>query len=441
MRFTRLVIETEEQTVSLNLHRRLTVVSGVDERVRTGLIGELVGGLTAQRRGLRLDVETSDGRHLTVERPTNGDDTVRNGDDGSDLTEEFRTADGTVDLLDGHGLDLENAVQTMYVDRSRLAASATRNETVQRLAELDQTELWSCAARVRITDEQYETLNSGMGEASENAEVVARIEDRHHALIGVLDFHRRLRRHTASVAGVAMLAALIVTRVDPTMALPILGIGAAALAATFVYRARVEAAERSERKALAEAGAKSYLGFMVQRVDGMLAGNDDRKRMHDLADDHRAAAMRWTQLVGDVTVEWALAHHEEIEAASHLRRQLRSLSQVSTTAPELDEDIADLAHALHGHLGRVRHVGVHREAFPLILDDPFIDLPSSTRLALLELIARAAGVSQVIVLTEQEDVATWARLEALTGEVALVEPRTDVHPTSSTPASATNLAV
>lgn len=432
MRFTRLVIESEQQTVSLSLHRRLTVVAGVDERVRTGLIGELIGGLTPQRRGLRLNVEASDGRHLTVERPANGADTVHDDADDTEVTEEFRTATGAVDLLEGHGLDLRSAVQTMYVDRDRLAASDQRDETVNRLAELDQTELWSCAARVRITDEQYEALKSGLGQANEDAEVVARIEDRHHALIGVLEFHRRLRRLTALVALVSMLAAVIVTRVDPAMALPILGIGAAALAATFVYRARVEAAERSERKALADAGAKSYLGFMVQRVDGMMAGNDDRKRMSALADDHRTAAMRWTQLVGDVTVDWALTHHEEIESASHLRRQLRSLSQVSSTAPELDEQIADLAHALHGHLGRVRHVGVHREAFPLILDDPFIDLPSSTRLALLELIARAAGVSQVIILTEQEDVATWARLEALTGEVALVEPRTDVRPARST---------
>jgi hypothetical protein len=28
-------------------------------------------------------------------------------------------------------------------------------------------------------------------------------------------------------------------------------------------------------------------------------------------------------------------------------------------------------------------------------------------------------------LTEDEDVASWARLEALTGEVALVEPQTE----------------
>ena len=41
---------------------------------------------------------------------------------------------------------------------------------------------------------------------------------------------------------------------------------------------------------------------------------------------------------------------------------------------------------------------------------------------LLELLGRSAGEPQIVFLTEDEDVASWARLEALTGEVALIEP-------------------
>ena len=41
---------------------------------------------------------------------------------------------------------------------------------------------------------------------------------------------------------------------------------------------------------------------------------------------------------------------------------------------------------------------------------------------LLELLGRSAGDPQIVFLTEDEDVASWARLEALTGEVALIEP-------------------
>ena len=138
-----------------------------------------------------------------------------------------------------------------------------------------------------------------------------------------------------------------------------------------------------------------------------------------------AAAVRWTRLAGDVSVEWALAHHDDIEATARLRRQLRSLGNVSSTAPEIDEETADVAHAVVAHLTRLRNVGTGGESFPLILDDPFVDIPSSTRLSLLELLARSSGSPQVILLTDQEDVASWARLEALTGEVALVEPHAE----------------
>ncbi|MGI8709662.1 MAG: hypothetical protein ACR2LA_01510 [Acidimicrobiales bacterium] len=46
----------------------------------------------------------------------------------------------------------------------------------------------------------------------------------------------------------------------------------------------------------------------------------------------------------------------------------------------------------------------------------------STKLTLVELLARTAGSPQVILITDQQEVASWARLEALTGDVALVEP-------------------
>jgi hypothetical protein len=55
-------------------------------------------------------------------------------------------------------------------------------------------------------------------------------------------------------------------------------------------------------------------------------------------------------------------------------------------------------------------------------DDPFRDLDPSVKPLLLELLGRSAGDPQIVFLTEDEHVASWARLEALTGEVALIEP-------------------
>jgi hypothetical protein len=220
----------------------------------------------------------------------------------------------------------------------------------------------------------------------------------------------------------SLAAAVPVTLINPAKAVPILAIGLVTILLTFLYRARVEAAQRSESSALADAGAESYLGFVVKRVDGMFTGTEQRRRLLAVAEDHRNAAVQWTRLAGDVSVEWAMAHHDDIEATARLRRQLRSLGQVSTTAPELDEETADIAHAVVSHLTRLRSIGTAGESFPLILDDPFADVHASTKLSLLELLGRVGGSPQVILLTDQEDVASWARLEALTGEVSLIEP-------------------
>jgi ABC-type lipoprotein export system ATPase subunit len=90
--------------------------------------------------------------------------------------------------------------------------------------------------------------------------------------------------------------------------------------------------------------------------------------------------------------------------------------------------MGDLAHVLVTRLAELRSVA--GEGVPLLLDDPFQQLDRSVKPLLLELLGRSAGEPQIVFLTEDEDVASWARLEALTGDVALIEPepaRDDVH--------------
>ncbi len=82
---------------------------------------------------------------------------------------------------------------------------------------------------------------------------------------------------------------------------------------------------------------------------------------------------------------------------------------------------ANLAHSLVTHLTEVRKLGPEGESLPLLLDDPFLNLDPSVKPALLELLSHSAGNPQVIFLTNDPDVCTWARLEALTGEIGVVE--------------------
>jgi hypothetical protein len=428
VQYTRLVIEEGETTFSLSFHPRLTVVAGVDAAARKGLVSELIGGLGSTRTGVNLELADDRGRRLAVLRPATGGHRMIDLTSNSEVSEEFRGRDGRIDVLGRYGLDVRRANDQLHVDRDGLSRDAQRDDAVQRLSELDQTELWSTAARVRITEDELQAVGIDQAaNAADDAALVARIEHHHHTLEAALEQHRKLRRDASMVCAASLIAALPVALVRPAMAVPILAIGLITVLIAFVFRARVEKEQRQEQSALSDAGANSYLGYVVGRVNNMMDDTDNRRRRLAVGEDHRAAAVRWTRLAGDVSVEWALAHHEDIETAARLRRELSSLGQVSTTAPALDEETTALAQSLISHLGRLRTLGSGGESLPLILDDPFTEVAPSTKLTLMELLARTAGSPQVILLTNQDEVASWARLEALTGEVALVEPSISSH--------------
>ena len=422
MRFNRLVIEAGQAQVSLAVHDRLTVVAGAGPDLRALLVRELRGGLDGTRSGLRADLTADDGTQLAVHRPDGQPHRGLNVTTASDETERFRTPDGRVDVLFGFGVERSEQRDLLHVDESEVVEVDVTDRAINRLADLDQTELWSTAARVRITDEELREVDDRIGSSVEDQDAVATIERHHHTLESAIEQHRQLSRKALGAAVLAFIAALALTTVDARMPLAVLAIGTICLLLTFVYWARIAQIRRSEKIALSQVGADSYLSYTVKRVDGMFTDTEDRRRKLALAEDHRNAAIHWTRLAGDVSVEWAIEHHTQIEKAARLRHQLRGLTRSSAPEPGLDDRAADYARALVEHLDELRDLGTGGESFPLIIEDPLHGSAPSTRLALLELLARAAGKPQVILLTDQDDVASWARLEALTGEVALVEP-------------------
>ena len=74
-------------------------------------------------------------------------------------------------------------------------------------------------------------------------------------------------------------------------------------------------------------------------------------------------------------------------------------------------------------LADLRHVGPDAESFPLILDEPLLGVGLPVKQWMLELVGRAAGSPQVIYLTRDPDVAAWARIEALAGQLEVIESR------------------
>ena len=421
MRVERLVIESGEQTFTLDLHDRLTVVAGMGRLERHSLVGELVGALGGSRSGVHVELEQRSGRHLAVFRPAGGSHRVVDVDRAVDVSAEFADADGACDLLRPLGLTSSTARGVMRFDAADLTTDTHRGEALEVLAGVDQRRVWAAAEALAHADGELTSEAEALGSAPEDAAVIDEVERRHVAVERAGAALEATRRRTFWIAGASAAVTLPGVVMAGPAGLLFAAVAVVAVLASLAARARLARAGRAEELALARAGATSYLGFQLQRVNGLLGDDTSRRALMGKAEARRAALVTWQQLAGDIPVDWALANREEISAAARLRRDVDVLGSISSTAPTVDDDLtSELAHVLVSRLAAARSVA--GEGVPLILDDPFGGVDPSVKPLLLELLGRSAGQPQIVFLTEDEDVASWARLEALTGDVALIEP-------------------
>jgi len=424
VRYERLVIEAGDNSFILDLHARLTVIAGVGRLERDALVGELVGALSSRRSGVHVEAIEDGGRHVAVFRPTGAASRVVDVDNARDVTEEFRTAEGRVSLLDRAGLDDTTARRKLRFGAADLQAATHGAQLVGQLAQADQSTLWATAEAVLNAESALQSEAEAVGSAPEDAEVIERIEEHHRVFEAAQARHERLRKATLAIGALATLAAggAMVAGV-PAAAAGLLLLATVTMLVSVRTRSKAERARRAEADALAATGAQSYLGFHLQRVNGMLSSDQARKRLIGAAEAHRRAYADWQAIAGDVPVDWAIDHYEEVTASARVRIDITSHATMAVPEHVVEDDTTtDLARVLIARLAELRGLGGGNESLPLILDDPFADLDRSAKPALLELLSHASGSPQLIYLTDDEDVASWARLEALTGALSIIEP-------------------
>jgi hypothetical protein len=300
-------------------------------------------------------------------------------------------------------------------------------ERITLLAAVDQRALWTAAERVTSTAGYAgasDTQIVGETTPTDSPEVVDRVEELHSDFEAAIAKEERVHTVTYRVAACTALLAVPAAVFAPVLSLPLLLGTGVSMGVALLAQKRIDQAYRAEQEALSEAGAQSYLGFHLERVNTMLSGVETRKKSVNAA-DHKKALDAWRDLVGEISTEWALSHREEIIAAALLQRGVSPANGAHEPYEPVEGGLAaNLAHALVTRLSDVRNLGPEGESLPLLLDDPFLAFDSSVKPALLELLSRSAGTPQVIFLTNDPDVITWARLEALTGEIGILEAAT-----------------
>lgn len=423
MRFDRLVIEADENTFSLEFHPRLTVIGGVGRLEREGLITELVGSLSSSRAGVHAEIVADNGNRFAVFRPFGARARVIDVEAAADVSARFADENGDIDLLSVAGLDTRSAKRQLRLTSTDLTTSTHHDQIIRRLASTDPEELWGLADRVKAAESILEEEAESSGSAPEDAAVVARIEERHARFEDAQAQAERFRKVSFfGGAAAAVLAVPSALWISQTLAMVFVILAAAVTALSFVQNQRMERARKAEEAALAEAGAQSYLGFHLQRVNGLLDSQASRQRLMEAGREREAAMAAWFETAGDIVVEWAEEHREEIEEAARRAKDLDAMSAGPLPIDTENDEVAALAHALVQRLDHVRGIGPAGENMPLVLDDSLNGLDADLKAPLLEMLVRSSESQQIVFLTEDPDVTDWARVEAITGDLSILEP-------------------
>lgn len=101
-----------------------------------------------------------------------------------------------------------------------------------------------------------------------------------------------------------------------------------------------------------------------------------------------------------------------------LKTRVRDLEQ---RLEGLAGNAGSLQHRLTARLGRTTHLQDHEESVPVLIDDALRDVPAVQRLDLLDQLERASAATQVVVLSDDDVVARWARDRSNRAAVTLYE--------------------
>ncbi len=426
MHFERLVIEAGGETFSLDFHERLTVIAGVGRLEREGLENELVGALSSGRSGVHLEVRSDAGGRYAIFRPAGSPHRVVDVDRAVDVTGSFTAADGRANLLERAGLDVDLAREEMRVEAADLTTVNQREAVLRALAHIDPGRLWDVATKVADRERALHEAADAVGSSPEDAALYEEIERRHKDFEAAEAEVEQVRAKLFGAASAAVIAAVPgIVFIGPVVAVPLLLAAAVAGGWSARHWRSMAEARRREEDALHAVGAHSYLSFQINRVNGLLASDHQRRALMQAAEDHRAAMAEWQLLVGDVPVAWAIEHKRDVELAhARLRDAVGRSNPMALHLSPAEVTAAEVGTALHRHLSRTRVLGAGGESFPTFVDDAFADLPDDVKTELLDELLQASAQQQIIYLTADDDVAEWARRRRHTGHLGLVEPAT-----------------
>jgi hypothetical protein len=280
---------------------------------------------------------------------------------------------------------------------------------------LDQGSLWTAADRLIAATDAMREVQVSLGgleldDLGPPSSVVAEIEAAHAERE---EAERAVEAIRLPAWGGTVLGAL--AGVAGLATAPILvpvGLGAAAVAAgAGIVRPnlRLGRATREERRALDQAGATSYLGFHIRRVEASVDPHL-RETVEATFDEHRQALAAWAALVGDDV---------PLEAATALEAEIRSYHQAVQDLGETADEMEHLRRELDQEAvpaWRAARAAVAEACVPYALADDALEDPRL--LAVVEQQCRRGGLARTQARVHKAEVVAQATADRLASELA-----------------------
>ena len=421
MRISRLVIESDNRNFTLDLHRRCTVIAGLNPDENDALIKELTGAIGPGRDGVHLELTDGGANKLAVFRPATSSHRVIDIERSADLTEHYRKRDGRVDLLHADGTSTMEARDHLVLTPAHLPRSDTTDPVVRKLASLDQKVLQDGIKKLEEAEKRLAKYTEADPD-HKRTDAVARVE----ALLAELEEREvtleRVRRFSFFVGFFSAVIAFLVLLSGGLLlaALPLVGLAAGVSAVSFKHWRRLEEARVQEDEALVDAGAQSYLGLHIQRVNSLISNNQRRSEMLVADEQYRLALEEWKELAGDIPMRWVLEHSYEIAQARALRQELIEQGALAVDDGVVDDSGLLFLRSLRSWISTADALG-KRSGLPIICNDPFQELDAAAKPVLLEELTRTTDAHQIVFLTRDPDVISWAEAEAVAGHISLLE--------------------
>jgi hypothetical protein len=401
-----------------DFHPRLTIVD-VHPAHRSALVQHLVAALWTASPGVHVEATYDTGEAVVAFRPYGGGHRVVDLSSSEDVSARFRTAEGSVDLLGPVAVDPNRMASTAIAGAADLALVDPTDQWVSRLADHDPDQVMAAAHAMVAAERELRAATAAARATPEDAAAIEGVFGNHQAASALEKRHNRIRLLTLVAGSAGAVGAVVgLNTIGPVGSVALIG-GAVVLAGgCLTYERKLAKAVEAEYKALAAAGTGSYTELDAKLQGSPLAQPDVRARLLATADAYRSATVAWQGLASDIPAPWVVTQEQRLRETAALRASLQPVPAAPADAGHATS--ASLLAGLTGRAAAVRELG-GAEGLPMFLDDPFGGLSWTDKVPVLEVLGRISERQQVVVATDDLEVLSWARLETMTGSVAVID--------------------